>query len=165
MRGSIVAVVITLLFAASVPPAVHAAPPDDRVALQGIRSGKGVFDINLAVVDKFPLYLQVIKETDEGLKRQGIKPELIVAIRGGAVRFVSSNRMNFSPDQRDDLEHAEKLIHELAKLGVRFEACAIATRLYHVDNASIINDVKVVGNTFISLIGYQARGYAVIAIQ
>ena len=165
MRTSIVAAVITLLFTASVPPAAHAAPPDDRVALQGVRSGKGVFDINLTAVDKFPLYLQVIKETDEGLKRQGVKPELIVAIRGGAVRFVSSNRTDFSPDQREDLEHADELIHELAKQGVRIEACAIATRLYHVDNASMISDVKVVGNTFISLIGYQARGYGVIAIQ
>lgn len=57
------------------------------------------------------------------------------------------------------------MIQELAKQGVRFEACAIATRLFHVDNASMISDVKVVGNTFISLIGYQAKGYAVIPIQ
>src|SRR5512133_2231105 len=164
MNITIVAVVITLMFTASAPPAVHAAPPDDRGALQGVRSGKGVFDINITAVDKFPLYLQVIKETDEGLKKQGVKPDLIVAFRGGAVRFVSSNRTDLSLDQREDLEHADELIHELAKQGVRFEACAIATRLFHVDNDSMISDVKVVANTFISLIGYQARGYAVISI-
>ena len=73
MKTSIVVVVIALLFTASAPPAVHAVPPDDRVALQGVRSGKGVFDINITEVGKFPLYLQVIKETDEGLKKQGVR--------------------------------------------------------------------------------------------
>lgn len=97
--------------------------------------------------------------------KQGVKPDLIVAFRGGAVRLVSSNRTGFSTDEREDLGHADELIRELAQQGVRFEACAIATRLFHVDNASINPDVKVVGNTFISLIGYQARGYAVIPIQ
>ncbi len=165
MKTMIIVALTTLLFTASAPMPAHAAPPNDRVALQGVKSGKGIFDINLTDVDKLPLYLQVIKETDDGLKKQGVKSNLVVVFRGGAVRFLSSNRTDFSPDQRENLEHADELIHELVKKGVRFEACAIATRLFHVDNASILTDVKVVGNTFISLIGYQAKGYAIIPIQ
>jgi intracellular sulfur oxidation DsrE/DsrF family protein len=53
----------------------------------------------------------------------------------------------------------------LAQAGVRFEACAIATRLFGVENNSVLPQVKVVGNTFNSLIGYQAKGYALIPIQ
>lgn len=165
MRMFCIALLTFLLFAGSLQTVAHAAAPNDLVALQGVKTGKGIFDINITDADKLPLYLQVIKETNEGLKRQGVKPDLIVAFRGSAVRLVSSNRTGFSTDQKESLEHADELIRELAKQGVRFEACAIATRLFHVDNATITPEVKVVANTFISLIGYQARGYAIIPIQ
>lgn len=160
-----IASLIILLFACSQQAVAHAAAPSDLVALQGVKSGKGIFDINITDAEKLPLYLQVIKETNEGLKTQGVKPDLIVAFRGSAVRLVSSIRTGFSTDQKESLEHADELIRELAKQGIRFEACSIATRLFHVDNASINPEVKVVANTFISLIGYQARGYAIIPIQ
>lgn len=165
MKSLLVAALTTLLLATSISFAAHVATPDDRAALRGVKSGKGIFDINITDVEKLPLYLQVIKETNDGLKKQGVKPDLIVAFRGGAVRFVSKSRTGFSDDQKESLEHADALIQELAKQGVRFEACAIATRLFHVDNDSIIPDVKIVGNTFISLIGYQTNGYAIIPIQ
>ncbi|HEY3307975.1 MAG TPA: DsrE family protein [Desulfuromonadaceae bacterium] len=165
MRTFYIATLTILLFAGSLQVIAHAAAPNDLIALHGVKSAKGIFDINITDADKLPLYLQVIKETHEGLQRQGFKTDLIVAFRGSAVRLVSSNRTGFSTDQKESLEHADELIRELAKQGVRFEACAIATRLFHVDNASMNPEVKVVGNTFISLIGYQARGYAVIPIQ
>lgn len=165
MRVLIFAALMTFLFAASTPMTADAATPDDRAALQGVTSGKGIFDINLTDVDKLPLYLQVIKETNDGLKKQGVKPNLVVAFRGSAVRFVSGSRTDFTPEQRVSLGNADVLIQELVKRGVRFEACAVATRLFKVDNATIIPNVKVVGNTFISLIGYQAKGYAIIPIQ
>lgn len=165
MKTLLIAALTTLLFATSAPIAAHAAIPDDRSALQGVKSGKGIFDINITDVEKLPLYLQVIKETDDGLKKQGVKPDLIVVFRGGAVRFVSSSRTEFSPEQTVSLGNADALLQELVKRGVRFEVCAVATRLFKVDNASILPDVKVVGNTFISLIGYQAKGYAIIPIQ
>lgn len=165
MRTFCIASLTILLFAGSLQAVAHAAAPNDLVALQGVKFGNGIFDINITDADKLPLYLQVIKETNDGLKRQGVKPDLIVAFRGSAVRLVSSNRTGFSIDQKESLEHADGLIRELAKQGVRFEACAIATRLFHVDNASINPEAKVVANTFISLIGYQARGYAIIPIQ
>ena len=165
MRVLILAALTTFLFAASTPMAAHAARPDDRAALKGVTSGKGIFDINLTDVDKLPLYLQVIKETNDGLKKQGVKPNLVVAFRGGAVRFVSNSRTEFTPEQKVSLAKADVLIQELMERGVRFEACAVATRMFKVDNATIIPNVKVVGNTFISLIGYQSKGYALIPIQ
>ena len=137
----------------------------DTAALKEVKTGKGVFDINLSSPEKLPLYLEVIKETHHGLKRQGVKPELIVAFRGTAVKLVSNARANFSKEQLEALQQSDELIHELSKSGVKFEACAVATRLFGVENSSILPQVKVVGNTFISLIGYQSKGYALIPIQ
>jgi len=48
--------------------------------------------------------------------------------------------------------------------GVRMEACSVATKLFNVSNKSLLNGIKPVGNTFVSLTGYQAKGYASIPI-
>lgn len=162
-RFTLAALAIFLLTAAV--PAMGAATPTDRFALQGVKEGKVVFDINLSGPEKLPLYLHVIQETSEGLKKQGIKPTIVVTFRGAAVRMVSTNRADFSQEQKGELDEADSLISDLTKHGVRFEACAIATRLFKVDNSTVLPNVTVVGNTFISLIGYQARGYAIIPIQ
>ena len=164
MRKMVLFTLLALLFAVTFPQAPLAATPDDRVALKGVKTGKVVFDINVTDAEKLPLYLQVITETVAGLKKQGVKPEVVIAFRGAAVRFASTDRKNFSAEIKDHLIDADELIIDLAKQGVRFEACAIATRLFKVDNATILPQVKVVGNTFISLIGYQAKGYALIPI-
>jgi intracellular sulfur oxidation DsrE/DsrF family protein len=165
MKRFSIVVLTVLMCATTAQLAAASAPATDREALQGVRTGKAVFDINLSDPEKLPLYLQVIQETREGLIKQGVKPTLVVAFRGAAARLVSADRKSFSPEQAESLTEADELIMELTKQGVRFEMCAIATRLFKVDNATISPNITVVGNTFISLIGYQARGYAIIPIQ
>lgn len=164
MRNILFCTVLTLLLTAGLAMASPVTLPTDRVALEGVKTGKVVFDVNVADVGKLPLYLQVIKETHEGLTKQGVRPDMVVTFRGLAVRFVSSDRKNFSADSKNSFAESDALIATLAKMGVRFEACAVATRLFKVDNATILPQVTLVGNTFISLIGYQAKGYALIPI-
>ncbi|HEY3400001.1 MAG TPA: DsrE family protein [Geothrix sp.] len=157
---------LLLCLVSTAQPLVSAqAAPKDTAALKGLRVGKGIFDINLAAPEKLPLYLGVIKETFAGMKAQGVKPDLIVVFRGPAVKLVSCERDAFSPEQKASLERSDALIQELAGLGVRFEACAVATRIFQVDQEDLLPQVKAVGNTFVSLIGYQAKGYGMIPIQ
>jgi intracellular sulfur oxidation DsrE/DsrF family protein len=145
--------------------AVHAADkPDDAKALEGVEQGRVVFDINISEPTKLPLYLMVIDETISDLERQGVKPEVILAFRGEAVKLVSTDHEAI---ELTDLEHVEKAAAQLAALqkrGVRMEACSVATRLFGVDNATLLPGIAPVGNTFVSLIGYQAQGYATIPI-
>lgn len=138
--------------------------PDDSDALRGVSKGKVVFDINMAEPKKMTLYLSVIKQTVDDLVRQNVEPDVILAFRGLSVRLISKNR-----DQMEltDFEHLDKIATQLAELhkqGVRTEACSVATRLFKVDNKTLLDGVKPVGNTFVSLTGYQAQGYANIPI-
>jgi len=48
---------------------------------------------------------------------------------------------------------------------VRFEACAVAMRVFKADPAGLVPEVKLVANVFNSFIGYQNKGYAMIAIN
>jgi intracellular sulfur oxidation DsrE/DsrF family protein len=110
------------------------------------------------------LYLPVIRETVDDLRRQGVEPDVILAFPGKSVLLVSKEREQIP---LEDFEHLDKIAGQLAGLreqGVRMEACSVATRLFGVDNATLLDGIEPVGNTFVSLTGYQAQGYANIPI-
>lgn len=150
--------VIVLLFAtlASGSGALAAAVPDDRAALAGVSSGKGFFDVNVAEADRLLLYLKVIGLTHASLAEQQVSPDLIVAFRGPAVKLLVLG------DEKGQAIAGQ--IRRLHEQGVRFEACAVATGLFEVDVTKLPAEVTLVGNTFVSSIGYQSRGYALIPI-
>ena len=139
-------------------------PPDDSDALNGVKEGKVIFDINMSEPKKMTLYLMVIKQTVDDLKSQGVEPDVILAFRGLSVRLISTDREQV---ELEDFVHLDKIAEQLAELktlGVRMEACSVATKLFNVDNQSLLDGIKPVGNTFVSLTGYQAQGYANIPI-
>lgn len=138
--------------------------PDDSDALKGVTTGKVIFDINMSEPKKMTLYLQVIKQTVDDLQRQGVKPDVILAFRGLSVRLISTNRDNMELTDFDYLDQIARQLAALNEQGVRMEACSVATKLFKVDNQSLLEFVKPVGNTFVSLTGYQAQGYANIPI-
>lgn len=156
------AVLLAVLAVLVIP--VTAAAIDDADALKGVTVGKAVFDVNLGDAGKLALYLSVIKETHEGLVKQGVKPDLLMAFRGPSVLLISTNREKIPADQQAKYDEVAKLIKELKGLGVKLEACSIATRVMKVDNATIYPEIKVIGNTFISLMGYQRNGYAYVPV-
>jgi len=138
--------------------------PDDADALRGVTTGKVIFDVNMADPKKMTLYLTVIRETVDDLKRQNVEPDVILAFRGLSVRLISKEREAM---ELEDFEHLDRIAEQLADLqsqGVRMEACSVATRLFQVDNGTLLDGIKPVGNTFVSLTGYQAQGYANIPI-
>ena len=133
--------------------------PNDSVALGELTEGKILFDINLGVAESLPLYLSVIQQTYDGLEDQGVTPDFVIAFRGKAVTFITNDAAN---------DALETQIATLAALqNVRLEACSIATNIFGVDNAEVLAEVTVVGNTFISAAGFgsSTKGYATIPIM
>lgn len=155
-------ILVTTLLAAQ---GAFAGPkPNDSDALKGVAKGKVVFDVNMIDAKKMTLYLAVIRETVDDLKRQGVEPDVVLAFRGQSVRLISKDREQM---ELTDFEHLDRIAGQLADLqanGVRMEACSVATRLFNIDNATLLDGIKPVGNTFVSLTGYQAQGYANIPI-
>jgi len=156
---------LCLLMALFTSQVAFAAPkPDDADALRGVDKGKVLFDINMKEAKKMTLYLSVIRETVDDLRRQGVEPDVILAFRGLSVLLVSKERDQMDLDDFDHLDRIAEQLADLQKQGVRMEACSVATRLFKVDNGSLLDGIKPVGNTFVSLTGYQAQGYANIPI-
>jgi intracellular sulfur oxidation DsrE/DsrF family protein len=137
---------------------LHAAQKPDagHEAFAGLKTAKVIFDVRVPDQEKLIFNLKLIDETHEGLAAEGIKPKMVVSFRGPGVKLLTSNVID---------EEAHALIRSLIKKGVRIEVCAVATRIFKVDNAGIIPEIKLVANVLHSFIGYQNRGYAIIALN
>jgi len=155
-----------LLLLLLLPGLVSAEKPADTSALAGVDSGKIAWDINMADAKKMLLYLKVMDETYEDLKRQGVEPDMVLTFRGPSVTLITSDRTDVPLDEEPHLDGvAEQLQAMLKKPNIRAEACSVATRLTGVDAETLLPGVEHVGNTFVSQIGYQAKGYAIIPIM
>lgn len=144
--------------------ALAADMPNDGDALRGVTKGKVIFDINMAEPKKMTLYLSVINQTVDDLVNQNIEPDVILAFRGLSVRLISNDREQMELTDFDHLDKIAEQLKELQNKGVRMEACSVATKLFNVANDTLLEGIKPVGNTFVSLTGYQAQGYANIPI-
>ena len=154
-----------LLFVPLLPAQAATAPINDAAALQGVKEGKGVFLIDFSDPKKTAFYLEIIRGTHAGLTRQGVKPRFVVVYIGPTVRFLSSKPDDeLELEQGDALKAIAKQVTELNKLGVRQEICAIATRVFKVPNETILPGLTLVGDGFISLIGWQTQGYKLVPL-
>ena len=122
----------------------------------GLKTAKVIFDVRVPDEEKLIFNLKLIDETYEGIVAEGIKPNMVVSFRGPGVKLLTSSTID---------KEAHALIRNLVKKGVRIEVCSVATRVFKVDNAGIIPEVKLVANVFQSFISYQNRGYAIITIN
>ena len=154
-----------LLLSPLLPAQATTAPISDAAALQGVKDGKGVFLIDFSDAKKTAFYLEIIKGTHAGLTRQGVKPSFVIVYIGPTVRFLTT-----APDGELELEQGDALraiadrVKELDQLGVRQEICAIATKVFKVPNETVLPGLTLVGDGFISLIGWQAQGYKLIPL-
>ena len=137
---------------------LHAAQKPDvgNEAFAGLKTATVIFDVRVPDDEKLIFNLKLIDETYEGIVAGGLKPKMVISFRGPGVKLLTSSAID---------EEAHELIRNLIKKGVRIEVCAVATRTFKTDNAAIIPEVKLVSNVFHSFIGYQNRGYAIIAIN
>jgi len=160
-----------LLFAAAVTAAVSftgaafAAGYDDQEALAGLKEVKVAFDLTAGDPKALLGRLNIIDETRQSLIQQGVTPHFVLTFRGPATRLIQTDQSKIKPEDR---EGAAKIAAKLAEMrrakGVdNLEQCAVAVREQGTKPEDVVPSVKVVGNAWISLMAYQAKGYAYIA--
>ncbi len=144
---------------------VNAEKPSDADALGEINEGKVIWDVTVGNPKKLLLMLKVIEETYDDLERQNVKPDMVFAFHGPVMKLITTESPDLALDEEEAHEEVLELLVKFSKKpGIKMESCSIAARLLNIDNDTIISEVKPVGNTFVSLIGYQKQGYALIPI-
>ena len=138
---------------------------NDHASLGNIKTGKGVFLVDIGDAKKLNFYLEVIQGTYKGMKAQGVEPDFILVYIGPSVKYLSSAPSSeIEQEAGGILLEIESNVEALAELGIKQEVCAVATRVFGIDNNSILPGMTLVGDGFISLIGYQAQGYHLVPV-
>ena len=137
----------------------------DESAIAGMKEAKVAFDITAGEPGRMLNILNTIDETREGFVKHGITPRFVLAFRGPASLLTQTDLTRLKPEERETAAKvAAKLKQLRAAPGIeRLDQCSIAMRGQKVDKAQVSPDVAIVENGWITLVGYQARGYAYIA--
>ncbi|HSH30291.1 MAG TPA: DsrE family protein [Thiohalobacter sp.] len=137
----------------------------DRAALADLKVGQAVFLIDIAEAKKMNFYLEVIQGTFKSMQAQGVTPDFLMVYIGPSVQYLST-----SPSADIEGRHGallmeiESNVEKLAALGIKQEICAVATEAFGIDNKTLLPELDLVGDGFISLIGYQAQGYHLVPV-
>jgi intracellular sulfur oxidation DsrE/DsrF family protein len=151
-----------LAFAAS---GADAPAPDDKDALAGMKEVKVAFDIHEGDGKGLLNRLNVIDETRQSLIKQGVTPHFVIAIRGPATRLVQTDVEKIKPEDRPVAVQIAAKLHEMSTApGIQsVEQCSVAIRQQGTKAENVLPELKVIGNSWISLMAYQAKGYAYIS--
>jgi intracellular sulfur oxidation DsrE/DsrF family protein len=99
------------------------------------------------------------------MKAQGVEPDFVLVFIGPSVKYLSTSpAADVEKTAGGVLMEIESNVEALAALGIRQEICAVATRVFGIDNKAIFPDLTLVGDGFISLIGYQSQGYHLVPV-
>lgn len=152
-----------LLVAASVPAPVAAG---EYVSLTGVKGLDAVFDVGLgsptAAANVFPAIRDV--HLNPEVRALPAPPRTVIVFRSKAVRLLSTDRSGLDKDEVAAYDKVAELLRQFKKDGVKLEVCLYAVQKAGIDPATLLPEIDRVGNGFVSILGYQAQGYALVAI-
>jgi len=154
---------VVLLVLANIP--TRAQTEDDKASLAGLKEIRIVFDLTNGDPKGLAATLSVIDETRKSLIGQDVRPRIVLAFRGPATKLVQTDLSLLATEDREITGQIAKAITKLTTAqGIdAIEQCGIAVRNQSIKPEHVIPGVKVVGNGWISLAAYQAKGYGYIA--
>ena len=137
---------------------------EEYESLKGLKSVKAVFDFRINNPGSAALHLKVIHDTckDKNITAVSKKPATVVIFLGPSVKLMSQKREGFSPEDQKQLDEIARTISGMSKDGIKLEICLVAAKLFGVDPASVLPGIKPVPNGWVSLIGYETKGYSLV---
>jgi intracellular sulfur oxidation DsrE/DsrF family protein len=143
--------------------AATAQSPTDSSALAGMTHVKVAFDMTNGDAKALLNQLNVIGETRDSLIKQGVTPQFVIAFRGPATRLVQTDLEKMKTEDRGVAAKIAAKIDELSKAtGVVMHQCSVAVRQQEVKPENVLPAITVVGNSWISLMAFQSKGFAYI---
>ena len=134
-------------------------------ALSGVMTANVYFDVNIGEPAKLRTRLQLIETTYTQLVAAGFSPRVVIGIRGMASNYFTKGAdYVLEADLPLKKEIAAK-IEKLRTMGFAVEQCRIAAGLQQIKVADFLPLVQVVDNGYVSMIGYQAQGYAYVPMD
>jgi intracellular sulfur oxidation DsrE/DsrF family protein len=155
--------VVPLAFAILTLSARDAAA-DDRALLAGMKEGKVVYDITEGDGKALLVRLESIEETRQDLIKLGVTPRFVLSFRGPATLLVQSDLEKLKPEARPFAVQIAAMLAQMGKSSgfESLEQCAVAIRHAGTKAEDVVAPVKVVANSFVTIMVWEAKGYAYI---
>ena len=158
-------VVFAILFSVNIVLAgltIPTAAAAGTEPLSGIRTAKAVFDFRTGAGTAVA-HLNLIHNTIKELKEAGKSTDAVVVFIGPSVNLISS-RKGLTDDEKRLLDDVARKVTEMSKDGIRLEICMVAAKVFKVDPATILPEIRQVPNGWVSLIELQNQGYALVPV-
>lgn len=163
---SLLQVMMTLfLVAFTVRTGPAAETYNNNSALTGLRETKVYFDLNVGEPAKLLNRLQLIDATYDQLVAAGISPLFVVGVRGQASNYFTKGDDYVVDTDLTVKKQIEARIDRFKARHFRLEQCYIAAGLQDIDVTDFLPQLEVVANGYVSMIGYQSRGYAFVPMD
>lgn len=158
--------IITMVALCTVATAPTAVANGYESALKDVKGLSAVFDYSHGDPKMSNILLDAVKNAydTEEVKALPEKTRFVIVFQGPAVKLITTDRSNFPEKQFAEIDKLHAMIKQLKKDGVKMEVCLYAANVVGVDPATILPEIDKVGNGFISTIGYQTQGYALIRV-
>lgn len=136
-------------------------------ALNGVTGVKTVFDVTQGSPQTANIVFWAVKNVndDQSVRSLSEPPKVAVVFHGPAVKMISTDRNGFKDSDNEALDTFANTIREMKAEGVRFEVCGYALKVMGIDPSTVLPEVDLVPNGFISIAGYQAQGYSLITVN
>ena len=154
----VLSITALLIYAASTVSA------EEYASMKGIKTAKAVFDERQSIPISAALNLSVIHQTYKDFKAMNKNPVFVIVFTGPSVKLISRNREGFSAEDQKYLDEIVNTISAMSKDGIKLEICLVAARIFNIEPASVLPEIKRVGNGWISIIGYEAKRYALVPV-
>jgi len=163
VRSNIVVFSVVIFFVFGVFPVLAS---DYGSAIRGITAYNAVYQFTSGDPGVANRVFWAVKNSydDQAVRELGIVPRIVVVFHGPVVTLLSTNLAIFPDEVRTEVEQFQTTIRQMKLDGVTFEICLYAVRMAGVDETTILPEIDPVDNGFVSLIGYQMQGYAVVRI-
>ena len=146
-------------------PLAAASSEDNSNALAGLNTAKVYFDVSLKDDNLLVFRMELLDKTIKQMEDAGLDVSGVVGFRGGASRFITRDDHYVLEEEIDNKKKIQQWVREFAERGIVVEQCAIAAEILDIPQQDFIPEVKIVGNGYISLVGYQAQGYSVVPMD
>lgn len=134
-------------------------------ALKGVSEANIYFDVSLGDPAMLVLRLDLIERTISQMKGVGIATHGVVGFRGPASRYITIDEHYVLEEEIGKKANIQEWIKKLSADGLTIEQCSIAAKQQGIEHLDVLPEVTIVKNGYVSLVGYQLKGYAVIPMD
>ena len=164
-RALLIAIIALVLGGGLAAPSNSQTAYDNNPGLKGLDKIQVYFDVNVKDDNLLVYRMELIDRSIREMVEAGVEVGAVIGFRGGASRFITTDDHYVLAEELANKKKVQDWVVYFSDRGIIIEQCAIAAEINQIELQDFLPEVKVIGNGYISMAGYQTRGYALIPMD